>query len=96
MAPVNTAAYLEVEKSPKLVVRSAPYTAAQYKQIVVKSHSLAFNILDWLIQECGSLMYRWLAYPLIMGADVSGEVVELGPDVARFKIGDRILGHAVG
>ena len=32
----------------------------------------------------------------MLGSDVAGEVVEVGPEVSRFKPGDRVLGHAVG
>ncbi|KAE8445417.1 hypothetical protein EG329_013430 [Mollisiaceae sp. DMI_Dod_QoI] len=96
MAPTNTAAYLESKKSPKLVVRSAPYTSAKAGQIVVKNHALAINPLDWLVQERGDIMFGWLAYPFIMGTDVSGEVVEVGAGVSRFKVGDRVIGHCMG
>jgi NADPH:quinone reductase-like Zn-dependent oxidoreductase len=46
----------------------------------------------------GDLMFDWLKYPLVMGYDVAGEVVEVGEgvDPTQFKIGDRAVGHAVG
>ncbi|WP_434619945.1 alcohol dehydrogenase catalytic domain-containing protein [Arthrobacter sp. A5] len=34
--------------------------------------------------------------PFILGEDVAGEVVEVGTSVTRFKVGDRVLGLAVG
>ena len=39
-------------------------------------------------------MFSWLKYPFILGLDVAGEVVEIGPGVTRFKVGDRVVGHA--
>jgi len=41
-------------------------------------------------------MYGWLKYPVILGFDVAGEVVEVGKNVTRFQVGDRLLGFAVG
>ena len=42
------------------------------------------------------IMYSFLKYPFILGIDTAGEVVEVGPGVTRFKVGDRVLGHANG
>ena len=42
------------------------------------------------------MMFSWLKYPFILGLDVVGEVVEIGPDVTRFKVHDRVVGHANG
>ncbi|KAF2741236.1 zinc-binding oxidoreductase CipB [Polyplosphaeria fusca] len=44
----------------------------------------------------GDLLLEWIKYPFILGSDVSGEVVEIGSGISRFKVGDRVLGHAVG
>ena len=41
-------------------------------------------------------MFSWLKYPFILGVDTAGAVVEVGPGVTRFKVGDRVLGHANG
>lgn len=93
--PSNTAAWLGAYKSP-LEVKPAPYTHPAADEIVVKNHALAINPLDWILQVAGNVAYRWLKPPLILGTDVSGEVVEIGAGVTRFKVGDRVLGMAVG
>jgi len=41
-------------------------------------------------------MYGWLKFPTILGTDLAGEVIEVGPKVTRFKVGDRVLAFAVG
>ncbi|KAJ4343986.1 hypothetical protein N0V95_006471 [Ascochyta clinopodiicola] len=44
----------------------------------------------------GDNMMPWIKYPFVLGHDVAGEVVEVGPGVSRFQLGDRVLGDAVG
>ncbi|RAL58758.1 hypothetical protein DID88_009173 [Monilinia fructigena] len=41
-------------------------------------------------------MFSWVRYPCVLGHDVSGEVVEVGDEVTRFKVGDRVVGLAIG
>ena len=41
-------------------------------------------------------MFSWLKYPFILGLDTAGQVVEVGPGVTRFRVGDRVVGHANG
>ena len=93
--PTNTAAWLETKRS-KLEVKPAPYTPPRDDEIVVKNHAVAINPVDWLIPVIGNVAYRWIKYPFVLGEDLAGEVVEVGKAVTRFKVGDRVLGHAVG
>lgn len=91
----NAAAWINA-KHGRLEVGPVPYTRPGDDQIVVRNHAVAVNPLDWIIQVDGNLAYRWLSYPTVLGSDVSGEVVEVGKAVTRFRVGDRVLGHAVG
>ncbi|HEX3411726.1 MAG TPA: alcohol dehydrogenase catalytic domain-containing protein, partial [Stellaceae bacterium] len=36
-----------------------------------------------------------IAMPAIMGLDVAGEIAAIGPDVAGWKVGDRVLGDPI-
>ena len=93
--PTNRAAWL-VAIQTKLEVKSAPYPHPHEGEIVVKNHAVAINPLDWIIQLLGNFTFSWIKYPFILGADLAGEVVEVGKGVTRFSVGDRVLGHAVG
>ena len=93
--PPHEAAWL-MAKRGEIAIKPAPYTAPAAHEILVKNHALAVNPADWLTQSIGDLFYPWLKYPFILGTDVAGEVVEVGASVTRFKVGDRVLGHAVG
>ena len=63
---------------------------------MVRNHAVAINPVDWLTPAIGGFVYPWLRYPFILGSDAAGEVVEVGAEVTRFKVGDRVLGFAVG
>jgi NADPH:quinone reductase-like Zn-dependent oxidoreductase len=93
--PTNTAAWINARRA-KLEVGPAPYTTPGDDQIVIRNYAVAINPLDWIIQVAGNVAYRWLKYPTVLGSDVAGEVVEVGKAVTRFRVGDRVLGHAVG
>ena len=95
MAPTNTAAYLTSEKSP-LTISSAPYTSPSSSQLVIRTHALAINPVDWAIQSLGSALFPWLTYPKVIGSDIAGEVVEIGSATTRFKVGDRVVALAAG
>jgi len=77
-------------------LKTAPYTPAAPDMIVVKTHAIAINPIDWLIAQKGDIMYTWLKYPFVLGMDVAGEVVEVGKNVTRFRVGDRVTGLARG
>ena len=95
--PDNTAAWLTSNKATPLVVKSAPYISPKANEILIKNHAVAINPVDWIIQRDGtSFMYQWLKFPAVLGYDCAGEVVEVGPSVTRFKVGDRVVGMAAG
>ena len=92
--PGNTAAWLTAEKARPLEVKSAPYPSPEENEIIIKNGAVAINPVDWAIQAMGDNLFK-LPYPLVGGSDVAGEVVEIGPNVTRFKPGDRVLSHAL-
>jgi NADPH:quinone reductase-like Zn-dependent oxidoreductase len=93
--PSNTAAWIPAKRA-KLKVKPAPYTPPGDNEIVVRNHAVAVNPVDWIIQVAGYLTFSWIKYPFVLGSDLAGEVVEVGKGVSRFKVGDRVLAHAVG
>ncbi|KAI9725724.1 MAG: hypothetical protein M1828_002607 [Chrysothrix sp. TS-e1954] len=94
--PSNSAAWQTDNKVVPLQVKEAPYTSPGAKELVVRNRALAINPVDWAMQQNGQDIFPFLKFPLILGEDVSGEVVEVGSDVTRFKPGDRIVGYALG
>jgi NADPH:quinone reductase-like Zn-dependent oxidoreductase len=95
MAPANTAAWY-VAKQSRLEVKPAPYTAPAEGEIVIRNHAVAINPVDWAIPILGGMMFPWIKRPTVLGEDLAGEVAEVGTGVTRFKIGDRVVAHALG
>jgi NADPH:quinone reductase-like Zn-dependent oxidoreductase len=93
--PENTAAWAVV-KGRSLEIKPAPYPIPKHNEIVVRNHSVAINPVDWLLAQNGSMILSWLKFPVILGSDLAGEVVAIGRDVKRFRVGDRILAFALG
>ncbi|KAK9250246.1 hypothetical protein V1507DRAFT_506908 [Lipomyces tetrasporus] len=83
------------QKSCTLEVNPAPYAPPGENEIVVKSGAVAINPVDWLKQDMGDMMFSWIKYPFVLASDVAGEVVQIGRPVSRFKVGDRVIGHAL-
>jgi len=94
--PTNKAVLQPAKKAPKFEVKTAPYPSAPPDGIVVKNGAIAINPVDWIIPQKGDLMFTWLKYPFVLGEDVAGEVVEVGKNVTRFLVGDRVTGYALG
>jgi len=94
-APANQAVWLTAKRG-RLVLGPAPYTTPRDTEIVIRNGAIAINPVDWMVLPMGDFIYPWLTYPAIIGTDVAGEVTAIGRAVTRFKVGDRVLGHAVG
>ncbi|EOD53023.1 putative zinc-binding oxidoreductase protein [Neofusicoccum parvum UCRNP2] len=95
MPPTNRAAWLTGKQVRPLEVKSAPYTKPGQNEIVVQARAIAVNPVDAMKQAMGDMMMGWIKYPFILGDDLAGDVVEVGPGVTRFQPGDRVVGHAV-
>lgn len=80
----------------RLTVGPAPETAPVGQEILVRVRAVAVNPIDGLNPVGRRVVLPWLRYPAVLGSDVAGEVLEIGPGVTRFRVGDRVLGHAVG
>ncbi|KAH8820724.1 chaperonin 10-like protein [Xylogone sp. PMI_703] len=88
--PDNIAAVLHALGAP-LTVETRPISTPGAGEILVRNHAIAINPIDWKRQALGFLVS---SYPLILGSDISGEVVAVGPSVTTFKPGDRVFSWA--
>ncbi|MGY2733313.1 zinc-binding alcohol dehydrogenase family protein [Sphingomonas sp. UYP23] len=89
----NTALWLS-SKRADFTLGAAPFPIVQSREIVIRTRAIAVNPMDRLVQTSGDLMTPYLHYPAILGSDVAGDVVAVGAEVTRFKVGDRVVGFA--
>ncbi|MGY3038604.1 2-desacetyl-2-hydroxyethyl bacteriochlorophyllide A dehydrogenase [Rhodanobacter sp. TND4EL1] len=59
--------------------------------VVIAVHAASINPVDDMLRSGAMKKMMPLTFPHVMGYDVSGEVVEVGKDVTRFKIGDAVF-----
>lgn len=58
--------------------------------VLVQVHATAVNVLDAKIKTGEFKLVLPYRLPQIMGNDVAGVVVKVGPGVRRFKVGDEV------
>lgn len=80
-----------------LAVRDVERPTLEHDHLLVQVRAASVNSWDWDRLTGTPLLYRaisgWLAPKLkVLGADVSGRVVAVGPSVTRFAVGDDVFG----
>lgn len=65
-----------------------PKQALQYHEVRVKVRAVALNYRDLMVAH-GTYPTSG-AGPVVPGSDAAGEVIEVGPGVQRFRVGDRV------
>ena len=75
--------------SPAQVERPTPGPT----EVLIKVAAAGINPVDWKIRANGEAFGTFDPDgPMILGWDVTGEVVEAGASVTRFSVGDRVIG----
>ena len=86
------AVYIEAHGGPEvLTFGECPEPLVQPHEVKMRVRATALNRLDLYTREGGRGLQREFPPPLILGGDCAGEVVEVGPAAADFKVGDRVV-----
>ncbi|CCO30215.1 Zinc-type alcohol dehydrogenase-like protein SA1988 [Rhizoctonia solani AG-1 IB] len=81
-------AHFVLEKQGKLEIRPRLTPSPQQNQALVKITAAAINPVDWKIIDYGIFVER---FPAILGTDGAGIIEAVGPEVADFKVGDKVF-----
>jgi 2-desacetyl-2-hydroxyethyl bacteriochlorophyllide A dehydrogenase len=61
-------------------------------ELLVKVHAAAVNPVDWKIRKGMLKIISGNKFPMILGFDLAGKVLEVGSQVTGFQVGDEIYG----
>jgi len=78
--------------SERLVVREVEPPRPGPGQVLLRVRAASVNPIDWKLRSGRMRWVKRLRFPAILGFDVAGEVVEIGPEVSRFVPGDAAYG----
>jgi 2-desacetyl-2-hydroxyethyl bacteriochlorophyllide A dehydrogenase len=70
-----------------LNLREVEKPIPKYDEVLVKIHSVSINAADYRSMKMGIIPKR-----KIFGADIAGQVEEVGKSTSKFKIGDKVFG----
>jgi NADPH:quinone reductase-like Zn-dependent oxidoreductase len=62
-------------------------------QLLVKIYATSVNPIDWKIRKGLLKLFTGNKFPMLLGFDISGEVVEVGNSVTRFQPGEQIYAY---
>ncbi|WCJ37945.1 hypothetical protein M5689_019033 [Euphorbia peplus] len=68
-----------------------PIPTPKKGEILVKIEATSLNPVDWKIQKGMLRPIIPSKFPYVPGTDISGEVIDVGPDVKDFKTGDKVV-----
>ena len=93
MEAMTLAAYGDADK---LELKTLPDPKVGPNEIKVRMAGASINPIDWKLRSGAMKAMMPLVFPAVLGRDASGEVVEIGPGVTRFKVGSRVMGLVNG
>ncbi|TWC76459.1 NADPH:quinone reductase-like Zn-dependent oxidoreductase [Rhizobium sp. SJZ105] len=75
-----------------LELAEAPVPTPASREVLIRVAAVSLNYRDKLVVE-GELLPDRPTMPFVPVSDMAGEVVAIGTNVSRFKVGDRVLGN---
>lgn len=73
-----------------LQLTELPTPTPKGAQLLVKVHHAGVNPVDWKMREGRNRLVLGPGWPKVLGHDLAGEVIAVGPRVKRFAVGDAI------
>ncbi|RZL30305.1 MAG: NAD(P)-dependent alcohol dehydrogenase, partial [Pedobacter sp.] len=71
-----------------------PKPTIKPNQLLLKVHYASINPVDWKMRNGRFKLILGNKFPKVLGLECAGEVVEIGKNITKFKVGDRIIGSS--
>jgi len=75
----------------QVIISEIDRPVLQNDSVLMRVHAASLNPIDNVLRSGALKDSMPLSFPYVMGFDVSGEVVEVGEDVRKFKVGDTVF-----
>ena len=82
--------------SEQMKYEEAPLPEIGPDRVLAKVRYAGVNPVDWKIREGDMKQVRPASFPLTLGQDFAGEIVNAGGDSGRFPTGERVFGFGEG
>src|SRR5689334_19931837 len=79
---------LKLEEVPQLSIKD--------DEVLVRIQAAGVNPIDWKIRQGYLKQVRPATFPMTVGQDFAGDVVETGKAATQFVVGERVFGFAQG
>lgn len=78
-------------KEENLILGKVPVPKCEDNDVLILIHAASVNPIDFKTRNGDLRLFRKYNFPLILGHDCSGEVIRIGKNVTRFKVGDLVF-----
>jgi NADPH:quinone reductase-like Zn-dependent oxidoreductase len=72
------------------IIDNYPEPMLQPNQVMIKVHSTSINPLDLNIRKGLLKLFLGSKFPMILGNDVAGKIIQCGKDITNFQVGDEV------
>src|SRR3954470_19134085 len=74
-----------------LELADVPAPTAKDDEVVIAVRASSVNPVDWLVRDGGATSFVKVTFPVILGCDLAGTIVEVGKNVKRLAVGDEVF-----
>jgi NADPH:quinone reductase-like Zn-dependent oxidoreductase len=74
-----------------LEVVDLPEPRPRDDEVLVGVHATSVNPVDWLVRDGGAKSFVRVKFPVVLGCDLAGVVLDVGRRVTRFSPGDEVF-----